>query len=535
MQQRYDVVVLGAGIGGAVLGAVLARQGRKVAIVDKTPHPRFAVGESTIPYTTQALAVLSELFDVPELFPRAIREAVGRTCGVKRHFGYVYHRPGEVAKADEVSMVWLGEPEFHFFRQDVDAYLFHTAVRYGVDPVIGVGIQDVQTDAAGAVVRLDDGRELHAGFVVDGTGHGSVLSKRHGLRMEDPELRTHTRTLFTHMIGLKPFDAVLPQHEHRMPGPLHQGTLHHVFDGGWFWVIPFDNHDESSNPLVSVGLQIDCRRWPYRKEVSAEEEFRSFVAMFPSVAEQFAEAKAVRPWVSTPRLQFASRGATGQRWALLPHAYGFIDPLYSRGLSFTLDGVKALAVALLDAGDDLGAVDLSTLDTDYRRMLDAHDDLVFGSLVSWKDAELWKTWWYVWVLSAITEFFPMLARHQWHSTGDAALMRSVDHYPATSVPGYDAYMKAAVAIMQRVDRGELGTAEANAELLALTRAQSFHYEPVMAHLLSSRACTPPSWLWNAPSLAKFAHWVATQASDEVRELIMPFVKGRVFRYAYTTV
>jgi FADH2 O2-dependent halogenase len=534
MQEHYDVAVLGAGIGGGLLGAILARHGKKVAIIDKVPHPRFAVGESTIPYTTQALAVLSELFDVPELFPRAIRKAIGNTSGVKRHFGYVYHRPGEVARADEVSMVWLGEPEFHFFRQDVDAHLFHVAVRYGAEPIIGAGVRAVHTDADGAVVQLDDGREIKAAFVVDGTGHNSVIAREHKLRMEDPKLRTHTRTLFTHMIGVKPFDDVLPQREHGMPGPLHQGTLHHVFDGGWFWVIPFDNHDDSSNPLVSVGLQIDCRRWPFRPDVSPEQEFREFAAMFPSVEKHFEGAKAVRPWVSTPRLQFGSHRATGQRWALLPHAYGFIDPLYSRGMAFTMDGVKALAVALLDAGDDLGNADLSTLDADYRRMLDAHDDLVFGSLVSWKDMELWKTWWYVWVLSAVTEFFPMLARHQWHSAGDASLMRSVDHYPAARVPGYDDYMKRAVAIMEQVDQGALAPRAANEALLALTRAQPFHYEPVMAHLLKTRASTPPSWVWNAPSLVQFARWVATEAPRDVRDLVMPFVKGRVFRYAYTT-
>jgi FADH2 O2-dependent halogenase len=42
----------------------------------------------------------------------------------------------------------------------------------------------------------------------------------------------------------------------------HDGTLHHIFDGGWFWIIPFDNHKKSQNSLCSIGLMLDCRKYP---------------------------------------------------------------------------------------------------------------------------------------------------------------------------------------------------------------------------------------------------------------------------------
>lgn len=532
---RSDVVVLGSGVGGSVLATILARHGLSVALVDRAPHPRFAIGESTIPYTTQAFAILSELFDVPELFPREIRRAVGARCGVKRHFGYVHHTEGEPADPSHVSMAWLGEPEFHFFRQDVDAHLFHLALRRGVVPVQGAEVVDVDCGDDGVRVHLADGRSLSAGFVVDGTGARSVLARQWDLRRGDSGLRTPTRSLFTHMLDVRPFDQILPPHRHRMPGPLSEGTLHHVFDGGWIWVIPFDNHPESTNPLCSVGLQLDARRFPVPDNLSPQEEFEQWCGRFPMVAAQFDGARAVRPWVRTGRLQFTSHAASGPRWALLPHAWGFVDPLYSRGLSCTLDGVKTIATALLGADRRWDEVDLTSLQGQYERLVGAHDDLAYGSLVSWRHPDLWRAWWYVWVLSTATEFFAFQARHRFHTFGDRDALRQIDHYPADQIPGYGAFMSGAVGLMSQVDDGSLSPADGFAQLRALIEAQPFHYPRVFEHLCRTGVCRPPSMVRDAVAMARFATWVGRHASPEIRDMVMPMVKGRVFRYAWGSV
>jgi FADH2 O2-dependent halogenase len=71
------VVILGSGIAGSTLGAVLARSGAKVLIADAGTHPRFAVGESMIPQLVSWLQVLAERYDVPEFEARAMLS----TCG----------------------------------------------------------------------------------------------------------------------------------------------------------------------------------------------------------------------------------------------------------------------------------------------------------------------------------------------------------------------------------------------------------------------------------------------------------------------
>ncbi|MCO6723024.1 halogenase, partial [Streptomyces sp. Vc714c-19] len=78
-----------------------------------------------------------------------------------------------------------------------------------------------------------------------------------------------------------------------------------------------------TSDLCSVGVNLDLDRHPRPDDVSAEEEFWRHVRRFPSVARQFEQARAVRPYVSTDRTQFASQKVVGDRWCLLPHASDF--------------------------------------------------------------------------------------------------------------------------------------------------------------------------------------------------------------------
>src|ERR1700684_456709 len=64
---RFDGAILGAGLGGTMLAAILARQGRSVLLLEKGSHPRFAVGEALLPQSTLWMWILAQRFDVPEI------------------------------------------------------------------------------------------------------------------------------------------------------------------------------------------------------------------------------------------------------------------------------------------------------------------------------------------------------------------------------------------------------------------------------------------------------------------------------------
>ncbi len=410
-QRVFDVAIVGGGIGGTMLGAILARNGVRVLLLEGSGHPRFAIGESTIPETTFGIRVLARRYGVPELENLstygALRRNVSAHCGVKRNFGFVYHREGEPTRPRENTQYLtfappLG-PDSHFLRQDVDAYLFHVAVSYGVTAHTRTFVEDVKFDDDGVTLVTREKGTFQASYVVDAGGMRAMLPERLGLRQEPP-YRTRSRTIYTHLVNVHPFDTVGPtRRQHRMPTPFSQGTLHHLFEGGWFWVIPFDNHVSSTSGLCSVGVNLDIDRYPRPEGVFAEDEFWEHVRRFPTVARQFEHARPVQPYVATDRTQFSSREVVGDRWCLLPHASDFVDPLFSSGLAVTVMALNALGHRLIDAvrQGDFATERFEYLQRWTKRMFRFYDDMVSCSYISWDDFELWNAWSRVWMITTL--------------------------------------------------------------------------------------------------------------------------------------
>jgi tetracycline 7-halogenase / FADH2 O2-dependent halogenase len=439
---RYDVAILGAGMAGGLLGAVLARNGVKVLLIDATTHPRFAVGESTIPYTSTVAKIVAARYQVPEIEAlssfQKINEKITPMCGQKRNFGFVYHREGQPQDASQTNQLIISErqgTETHLFRQDIDAYLYHVAVRYGAEPLMGTRIAEVKIDPdEGVLLRTDTGEEYHASYVVDAGGFRSPVAQAFGLREEPTRARTHSRSMFTHMVGVTPYDEAPSASGHTQPVPWHHGTLHHVFDGGWLWVIPFDNHDGARNQLCSVGLTLDERVYP-KPDGPPQQEFDAFLQRFPDVAQQFTRAKAVRPWVSTGRLQYSSTSTVGDRYCLTAQAAGFIDALYSRGLTNTLEVVNALGWRLIEASrdGDWSAERFAYVDRMQQGLFDVHDDLVYCSFVGFRDYDLFNAVLRVWkVVSVLPTVTVGRALGGFMKTGDDQVLRDLED---TSQPG----------------------------------------------------------------------------------------------------
>src|SRR5262245_66175931 len=96
LSRVFDVAIVGGGIGGSLLASVLGRNGVDVLLIEGGGHPRFTIGESTVPETIIGLRNLSKRYDVPEIdFLTAhgkLVQNVSANCAVKRNFGFAYHR-----------------------------------------------------------------------------------------------------------------------------------------------------------------------------------------------------------------------------------------------------------------------------------------------------------------------------------------------------------------------------------------------------------------------------------------------------------
>lgn len=456
----YDVAIIGSGIGGSTLGAILARQGLNVVIFEAGSHPKFAVGESMILETSETLRAMAELYDVPELAYFSSEHyfaRIGTTHGVKRHFSYLHHTEGypqDIRRA--LQAVIPREPhghELHLHRQDSDYFLTSVAISYGATVLQNTPVRDIAIMPDGVEVITAKGERYAAAYVVDAGGFRSILAERFALR--DTDLQTHSRTIFTHMVNVPCYNRVgASREQYGLPFRLAEGTLHHIFEGGWLWVIPFDNHPQSTNPLCSVGLQLDPRLYPTRHDLSPEEEFYDFIERFPSIPQQFQRARAVRGWTRTGRLQFSTTRVVGERFCLLGHAAGFIDPLYSKGLYTTLMSVSVLAHLLLDARGtgDYSAEHFRPLEAMTLGYVRANDRLVANSFKSWGHYDLWSVYAILWLLGAYLELVKLMsARGEARSRDDYYARLTGLHLVGGGFGEFDALADRVDDIVERTD------------------------------------------------------------------------------------
>lgn len=406
---RYDVAIIGSGIAGSTLAAILARHGKRVVVFEAQSHPRFAIGESMILETSEMMRSIAHFYDLPEIAyfsSENFRRKAGSSHGVKRHFGFWHHTAGEWHDPQHtLQAVIPREPhghELHLYRQDSDFFMMMCAVKYGATVHQNCRVANVEINNDGVEVVTERGEVVSAEFIVDAGGFRSVLANKFDLRVRDQQ--THSRAIFTHKINV---DAI-PNDGKDLPFPMREGTLHHVFDGGWLWIIPFNNFAGATNPITSVGLLLDPRKFPQDNSISAEAEFNQFIERFPSIAAQLNNATAIRDWVRAPRIQYGSSQIVGDRWALLGHAAGFIDPLYSKGLYNSMVAVFLLAHYLLDS-DEFSRERLLPLEQVTQNYLRCNDRLVANSFLSWGDYRLWQAYSVLWLMGAYTELVKLNA------------------------------------------------------------------------------------------------------------------------------
>jgi FADH2 O2-dependent halogenase len=447
------VAIIGSGIGGSTLAAVLARQGLSVIVFEGGVHPRFTIGESMILETSEAMRALAEFYDVPELAyfsSENFYSYIGTSHGVKRHFSFVHHSAGQKQDVNRSLQAVIPRMpyghEIHINRQDSDYLLTSIAISYGATVRQATLIQEIEIDDDGVTAITSKGTHYRAQYVVDAGGMRSLLANK--LEWRHRDLLSHSRTIFTHMIDVPCFNRVGPSRDdYGFAYPLSQGTLHHVFKGGWLWVIPFNNHPAATNPLCSVGLQLDPRLYPQRNDLTPEEEFWAFIEQFPDIRAQLQNAHPVRDWQRVDRLQYSAHHIVGDRFALLAHAAGFVDPLYSKGLYVTHMSIFWIADLLLKAKQtgDYSAAAFAPLEEMTLGYINMHDRLVASSFKAWSNYKLWQVYAVLWLLGAYLEYVRLVTNRLRARTREEYLDLMRPHRLAGG--GFDAFF----AVQEQID------------------------------------------------------------------------------------
>ncbi len=398
IRERADVAILGAGFAGSVLAMVLRRLGRSVVLIERGAHPRFAVGESSTPLANLVLESLAGEYDLPRLAPLAEYGPWRRTyphlaCGVKRGFTFFQHEPSRpfLPRSDRANELLVGAnpseeaADTHWFREHVDHFLLAEAQSFGAAYHDRTEITEI---AGGSGAWSLSGRregeplEVAAAFLIDATGPGGALTRAFGVPVNADDLLTNSWSVYTHFADVRRFEDLYRSSggdADAHPYPCDEAALHHVLPDGWVFVLRFNNG------LVSAGPVWDGTRRQPDEGVGPEAKWDALLHLYPSLTEQFASARPVRPFVRTGRLQRRARRAVGPGWALLPHAAYFLDPLFSGGNAHTLLGVERLGRIFRE---HWGRPSLDAALEEYERMLFREvaflDRLIHGSYTAFR-------------------------------------------------------------------------------------------------------------------------------------------------------
>ena len=362
MTQRFDLAVVGAGFAGSLTALIARRLGLSVALVERGKHPRFAIGESSSPLANLLLEKLAGRYDLPRIRPLAAwgswqRERPEIGCGLKRGFTFYAHRRGRPFAADPErrdQLLVAASPcdevaDTHWYRPDFDAFLSREAEAAGAAYADATELSIRSLDAGGATLearRAGETRTFSARLVVDASGPAGFLHRALPLPAARFPGLPETEALFAHFWDVRRLDAlpIFPTAE-PPPYPVDDAAVHHVFEGGWIWVLRF------SSGLVSAGVAATPALARELSLSDGEAAWRRLLALFPTVGRQFAEARAVTPWFHRRPMPFRSAAAAGPGWTMLPSAAAFVDPLLSTGFPLTLLGIERLAATLRDAWD----------------------------------------------------------------------------------------------------------------------------------------------------------------------------------------
>jgi FADH2 O2-dependent halogenase len=311
-----DVAIIGSGFGGTLLAIIARKLGLSVALLERGTHPRFAIGESSTPLADFKLARIADRFGLDWLRPfhkygswKATYPHIN--CGLKRGFSFFRHDPGQpfAPHAENANALLVAaspddaRSDTHWYRADFDAHLVERAIGAGVAYLDRVEIHTVTHERGWRIEgnRPDGGVEVRAGFLIDATGDGQMLGRTLGIRALDPtQLRARSRALYSHFTGVARWHDVLqeshgPAATADHPFPCDAAALHQIINGGWMWILRFDNG------VTSAGFSLDPDKHPLRSDETAEQEWTRLLAGYPSLARQLARAERVRPFVGTGR------------------------------------------------------------------------------------------------------------------------------------------------------------------------------------------------------------------------------------------
>ncbi len=359
---EYDVVVVGGGPAGSSAAALLALRGRRVLLLERERFPRFHIGESLMPetyWTFEKMGMLERL-TASEFVRKHSVQFISETGKTSRPFYFAEYNPHPSA------VTWQVE------RSVFDQMLLDRARECGAEVRHGVSVREVLSEGDRVVgvraVAVADGREegppeeIRARVTLDASGQSAIVARRSGLVRKDPRLVK--AAIFAHY-----------ENAIRDPGIDEGATLvlHTPGNRGWFWYIPL------SGNRVSVGVVGNA---PDLLKVKGDpaKMLEDQIAAAPEARRRLVPARRISPVHVLSDFSYRASRCSGDGWALIGDACGFLDPIYSSGVLLALKSAD-MAAETIDgalADGDLSGGRLGAYGPEFFRGMDAIKKLVYA-------------------------------------------------------------------------------------------------------------------------------------------------------------
>ena len=312
-----DCLVIGAGPSGSVVSALLNKAGIDVLVVEKEKFPRFVIGESLLP---NCMNILREAGFLDAVESYGFQYKNGAAFSFRDDYRY-FDFCDKSSSGDGTT--------FQVQRGIFDEILINEAIKQGVEVIFEVAAEDFTFLDDFVNVRLSNGVQVQAKYIIDASGYGRVLPRK--LNLETPSHLSPKKAYFTHI-------------EDNISEPLYDRkkiliTTHPDFRDIWFWLIPF------SNGRCSIGVVGEDSR--ININASDEETLKHHVYLAPMLKRLLGNAKWDTQIRTISSYSKDVKQLYGDKFILLGNASEFLDPVFSSGVTIAMVSAKLASDCLI--------------------------------------------------------------------------------------------------------------------------------------------------------------------------------------------